>query len=102
MLGIKVRKYHSDALESYVPHLKYSEPTGASYSKENEYTDKIKYSMCPYKFALESVVQGKTMYRERFLVIFYMRVMLQSAILNNNAGHRLSESDLKNIILKEI
>lgn len=101
MLGIKVRKYHSDALESYVPHLKYSEPTGASYSKENEYTDKIKYSMCPYKFALESVVQGKTMYRERFLVIFYMRVMLQSAILNNNAGHRLSESDLKNIILKE-
>lgn len=101
MLGIKVRKYHSIAVESYVPHLKYSEPTNASYSKENVYIDKIKYSMCPYKFALESVVQGKTLYRERFLVIFYMRVMLQSAVLTNNAGHRLSERDLKNIILKE-
>lgn len=101
MLGVKVRKYHSDAADSYVPHLKYSQPTGASYCRENEYTDKIKYSMCPYKFALESIVQEKTMFRERFLVIFYMRVLLQNTILNNNAGRRLNESDLRNIIINE-
>ena len=101
MLGVKVRKYHSDAADSYVPHLKYSQPTGASYCRENEYTDKIKYSMCPYRFALESIVQEKTMFRERFLVIFYMRVLLQNTILNNNAGRRLNESDLRNIIINE-
>lgn len=101
MLGVKVRKYHSDAVDSYVPHLKYSQPTGASYCRENEYTDKIKYSMCPYRFALESIVQEKTMFRERFLVIFYMRVLLQNTILNNNAGRRLNESDLRNIIINE-
>ena len=101
MLGVKVRKYHSDAVDSYVPHLKYSQPTGASYCRENEYTDKIKYSMCPYRFALESIVQEKTMFRERFLVIFYMRVLLQNTILNNNAGRRMNESDLRNIIINE-
>lgn len=101
MLGVKVRKYHSDAVDSYVPHLKYSQPTGASYCRENEYTDKIKYSMCPYRFALESIMQEKTMFRERFLVIFYMRVLLQNTILNNNAGRRLNESDLRNIIINE-
>lgn len=101
MLGVKVRKYHSNAVDSYVPHLKYSQPTGAAYRKENEYTDKIKYSMCPYRFALESVVQEKTMFRERFLVIFYMRVLLQNIILDNNAGHRLNKNDLRNIIIKE-
>lgn len=101
MLGVKVRKYHSDTVDSYVPHLKYSQPTGASYCRENEYTDKIKYSMCPYRFALESIVQEKTMFRERFLVIFYMRVLLQNTILNNNAGRRLNESDLRNIIINE-
>lgn len=101
MLGVKVRKYHSDAVDSYVPHLKYSQPTGASYCRENEYTDKIKYSMCPYRFALESIVQEKTIFRERFLVIFYMRVLLQNTILNNNAGRRLNESDLRNIIINE-
>lgn len=96
-----ILKYHSNAVDSYVPHLKYSQPTGAAYRKENEYTDKIKYSMCPYRFALESVVQEKTMFRERFLVIFYMRVVLQNAILTNNAGRRLGENDLKMIIIKE-
>lgn len=101
MLGVKVRKYHSNAVDSYVPHLNYSQPTGAAYRKENEYTDKIKYSMCPYRFALESVVQEKTMFRERFLVIFYMRVLLQNIILDNNAGHRLNKNDLRNIIIKE-
>lgn len=101
MLGIKVRKYHSDAVDSYVPHLKYGEPTGEPYPKDNENIDKIKYSMCPYRFALESMVQGRTIFRERFLVIFYMRVILQSAILNKNSGYRLSEKELRNIIIKE-
>lgn len=101
MLGIKVRKYHSDTVDGYVPLLKYVEPTGEPYPKDNETVDKIKYSMCPYRFALESVVQGKTIYRERFLVIFYMRVMLQNAIRTNNSGYRLSEKELRNIIVSE-
>ena len=101
MLGVKIRKYHSDAVGSYVPQLKYSDPTGEPYPKDNSMIDKIKYAMCPYRFALESVVQGKTIFRERFLVIFYMRVMLQSTILANNAGYRLSENDLRNTIIKE-
>lgn len=101
MLGIKVRKYHSDTFDSYMPHLKYSDPTGEHYPKDNEGIDKIKYSMCPYRFALESVVQGKTIFRERFLVIFYMRVLLQNAILTNYVGKRLNEKELKNIIIEE-
>ena len=101
MLGVKVRKYHSGAVSSYVPHFKYGDPTGEPYPKDNEKTDKLKYSMCPYRFALEGAVQGKTLYRERFLIIFYMRVMLQNAILTNNAGHRLSENELRNVIIKE-
>lgn len=101
MLGLKVRKYRSDAADSYVPHLKYGDSSGVTYPKDNEYIDKIKYSMCPYKFVLESIVQEKTIYRERFLVIFYLRVMLQSMIINNYAGKRINENELKNIIIKE-
>lgn len=101
MLGLKVRKYHNDAVESYVPFLKYSVPTGISYPKNNEKVDKIKYAMCPYRFALESIVQEKTIYRERFLVIFYFRVMLQNAIKENNHNHNLNENELRKIINKE-
>lgn len=101
MLGIKVRKYHSDASDNYVPHLKYGEPDGEAFPKNNENVDRLKYSMCPYRFALESVIQGKTVYRERFLIIFYMRMLLQNAILTNNAGQRLSEKELRDIIINE-
>lgn len=101
MLGIKVRKYHSDSDDSYVPYFKYSEPTGKPYPKDNEKIDMVKYSMCPYRFALESVVQGGTIYRERFLVIFYMRVRLQSEILAKKSGYRLNEIELRDIIIKE-
>ena len=101
MLGIKVRKYHSGTADSYVPHLKYSCPTGETYPKTNEYIDKIKFAMCPYRFALESIVQEKTIFRERFLMIFYMRVMLEAAVLNNSSGYKLNENNLRSIIIKE-
>ena len=101
MLGVKVRKYQHGAVDNYVPHLKYSFPTGNLFPKENENTDKIKYSICPYRFALESIVQGNTIYRERFLVIFYLRVMLQGTIIENNAGQRLNESQLQKIVISE-
>ncbi len=101
MLGLKVRKYHSDAVDSYVSHFEYGNPTCKVYPKSNEFTDKIKFAMCPYRFALESVVQEKTIFRERFLIVFYMRVLLQNAILSNIAGHRLSDNDLRNEIIKE-
>ncbi len=101
MLGLKVRKYHSGSVENYVPFLKYSFPTGVPYPKNNEKVDKIKYAMCPYRFVLESVVQGNTIFRERFLVIFYLRVMLQNEIIDNNHGRSLNESELREIITKE-
>lgn len=101
MLGIEVIKYHSDTVNSYVPYLKYGEPTGAVYSGNDEKIDKIKFAMCPYRFALESIVQEKTIFRDRFLVIFYMRVMLQNNILTKCFGRSLNEDILKNIIITE-
>ena len=101
LLGIKVRKYHSGAESNYVPHLKYAVAVSDTYPEENGEIDKIKYNMCPYRFALESVVQGNTVYRDRFLVTFYMRVLLQNNILENYAGDRVSEEDLKRYIVLE-
>lgn len=101
MLGIKVRKYRSDAVNSYVPHLKYGEPNGEPYPKDNEEIDKIKYCICPHRFALEGAVQGETVFRERFHAIHYMRVMLESAIRTDNAGRQLSDNELRNIIISE-
>ena len=100
MLGIKVRKYHNDSYGNYVPYFKYDKNMSEVLPAFNK-IDKIKYMICPYKFALESIVQGKTMYRERFLVIFYLRVLLQNTIHKKNAGTGMNEDDLKREINTE-
>jgi hypothetical protein len=100
MLGLKVRKYHNDSISNYVPYFKYD--------KDKTYipivfsdVERIKYLMCPYKFALESIVQGKTIYRERFLIIFYLRIMLKNSIHMKKAGEWINEVELKKLISDE-
>lgn len=100
MLGIKVKKYHNDSFAKYIPYLKYTNDS-AKVLPEFTDIDKMKYAMCPYKFALESIVQGRTIYRERFLVIFYIRIMLQNKLLIEHNSESLNENELKSIIINE-
>ena len=57
--------------------------------------------MCPYKFALESCVQGKTIFRNRFLIIWYMKVLLQSNVILRLQSERPSVERLKQIMEDE-
>lgn len=100
MLGVKVRKYHNDSYESYVPFFKYDKDT-IDRIPEFSAIDRLKYIVCPYKFALESLVQGKTIYRERFLIIFYLRILLKNNIQFSHAGEWMNEEELKRTISDE-
>lgn len=100
MLGVKVRKYHNDSYESYIPFFKYDKDT-IDRIPEFSAIDRLKYIVCPYKFALESLVQGKTIYRERFLIIFYLRILLKNTIQFSHAGEWMNEEELKRTISDE-
>lgn len=100
MLGVPVRKYRSNDKNNYVPHLQYSVPSEVSVRAFTN-TDRLKYAICPHRFALESLVQERTIFRERFLIILYMRVLLQNKIEDNYTGKTLSESELQKIIQVE-
>ena len=63
--------------------------------------DQLKYAVCPHRFVLESLVQEKTIFRERFLIILYMRVLLQNKIETSYAGKNLNEIELQKIIQAE-
>ncbi|WP_019680704.1 hypothetical protein [Ruminococcus flavefaciens] len=100
MLGLKVRKYHNDSNSNYVPYFKYDKDKTDIIPAFKD-VERIKYLMCPYKFALESIVQGKTIYRERFLVIFYLRILLKNNIHMKKKGESINEAELKKIISDE-
>ncbi|WP_296954986.1 hypothetical protein [uncultured Dialister sp.] len=57
--------------------------------KENiEYKpyDAVRYRMCPYRFLVESVVEGNTIYRDDFLLNRYLTVLLENDARNNYSG----------------
>lgn len=98
MLGLRVTKYHNTVENNYVPYMKYTDVCD-KYDPNFTLVDKLRYVICPYRFALESLVQEKTIYRERFLTIWYFRVMLQNKIEKDYAGKNMDENELKRVIL---
>ena len=100
MLGIKVEKYHNDNQNTYVQHLRFSKQEVAGVPDFTD-IDQLKYAVCPHRFVLESLVQEKTIFRERFLIILYLRVLLQNKIETSYAGKNLNEIELQKIIQAE-
>lgn len=99
MLGVKVTKYHSAVESRYLPKTELQTDDDKSVSFDA--IDVIRYKMCPYKFALESCVQERTIYRNRFLIIWYMRILLQSAVTARVQAEKPTVEKLKSIVEEE-
>lgn len=97
MLGIKIKKYHSDNENSYSPRLQYVSHHNVD-NAELEHNDIVRYNLCPYRFALESVVQDGVLYRDRFLIIHYMRILLKNRVLKKLNHRNYSDDLLKNTL----
>ena len=100
ILGVKTKKYRETVNTNFVSRVNQNTPLLSSPLKFND-RDYIRYRMCPYKFAVESIVQETTVYRQRFLIIFYMRVLLENRIKEKYTGQKISDSILKTIIMEE-
>lgn len=99
LLGVKVTKYQSQVESRYLPKTELQTDDDKEISFSN--IDSIRYRMCHYKFALESCVQERTLYRNRFLIIWYMRVLLQSAVTERVNAEHPSVERLKRITEEE-
>lgn len=100
ILGIKPKKYRSENTGVFVPRIQYP-PIKLNDVTDFSDVDYIRYNMCPYKFAVESIVQGETIYRDRFLIIFYMRAYLENNIIKKYQGQNLSNMALREAITEE-
>lgn len=98
MLGVKVTKYHNEDYDEYVPYLSYSVPSDVPYQSREDELDKIKYGICPYRFALECIVRDETRYSQKYLVKEYMKALLKNEIAEEYSGRDISADELKTII----
>lgn len=99
ILGIKIKKYHSETRTAFVPRVRSDKGVLSSVTFSD--TDHMRYNMCPYRFAIETGVQNGTIYRDRFLIIWYMRVLLQSAVIKKVSSGTYSDERLRNVIEEE-
>ena len=60
--------------------------------------DKIKFKLCPYRFVLEGIEQGKTIFRDRFLIHTYFKMLISSRTKKELNGKPYNDETIINVI----
>ena len=61
----------------------------------------MKLKLCPYRFALESIEQGRTIFRDRFLIHSYLKILIGNSVKKKLNGKPYSDEIIKKTIQEE-
>ena len=100
LLGVKIRKYSSfnsnDYLERLTIESREDEVEEVVQLISNE--DRRKLKLCPYRFALEGIEQGKTIFRDRFLIHTYLKILISNSTKKELNGKPYNDEKIKQVI----
>lgn len=103
LLGAKIRKYSSFNSNNYLEHLSIE-------SNEKEIDEAIqlissedrkKLKLCPYRFALEGIEQGRTIFRDRFLIHTYLKILISNRTKKELNGKQYNDETIRNAIQEQ-
>lgn len=103
LLGVKIRKYSSFNNNNYLEHLSIE-------SNEEEIKeavelisseDRKKLRLCPYRFALEGIEQGSTIFRDRFLIHTYLKILISNRTKKDLNGKPYNDETIRKTIQEE-
>lgn len=89
MLGVKIKKYNSYDNSGFSNRLVYPSDNNVNvdnYAKSIEKINRYKLSICSYKYGAETIIQNHTIYRDRFLIHNYMRILIRNSALEDLQG----------------
>ena len=93
ILGIKKKKYSSDKVSKRLENTSHIEIENGATGSFDAY-DYYRYRICKYRFLMESLVESNTVYKDNFLLLKYLEVMLENAIKEEMQGKPISEAIL--------
>jgi len=103
LLGVKVRKYSSFNSNAYLENL--SEVSNDAEIDEAikimTEEDRLKLKICPYRFALESIGQGRTIFRDRFLIHTYLKVLISNRVKKELNGKHYNDQTIMDAIYEQ-
>ena len=89
LLGAKITPYREICNRTPLQTLQFPIDRPLPMPKLDE-IDCIKWAMCPYRFAMENLVQEETIFRDRFLILNYMRALLINRVRVQLIGEQCS------------
>ena len=76
ILGAKVSPYEPEMKDDYRKKADYIQIQGFKMNEFNQY-DLMRYRLCKYRFLMESVIEGKSVYKDEFLLQKYLTIVLE-------------------------
>lgn len=76
ILNAKVIPYEPKCVDRMKKNGSYIQTENTMYRQFTQY-DLIRYRLCSYRFLLESIIEGKTIYKDEFLLRLYLAVILE-------------------------
>ena len=64
--------------------------------------DLMKYRLCSYRFLLESVIEGKTVYKDEFLLRLYLAILLEHRARRKYSGSTYVKSIVRNYLVEQM
>lgn len=93
ILGLKKKKYTSTKVNKKREDSSEIGIKGGGTGIFSPY-DYYRFRICKYKFLTETLIEGNTVYKDNFLLLKYMEVMLENAIKEDMQGKPISEAIL--------
>ena len=103
LLGVKVRKYSSFNSNNYLEHLSIESDEKEISEAINMISseDRKKLKLCPYRFALEGIEQGRTIFRDRFLIHTYLKVLISNRVKKELNGNQYNDETIRKAIQEQ-
>lgn len=76
ILNAKVSQYEPDIVELHQKKSDYIQIEGFNMGSFNQY-DLMRYRLCKYRFLMESIIEGKSVYKDEFLLQKYLTIILE-------------------------
>ncbi|MGX8701611.1 hypothetical protein [Caproiciproducens sp.] len=90
ILGVKKKPYEETRVGRFLTDVSDIAVSGSPDGKYTEY-DYFRYRICKYRFLLESITEGTTIYKDNFLLIKYLEVLLENQVKEELQGLPISE-----------
>ena len=101
VLNAKTEPYMLNDPSEYRKNDSYIQIKDALYRGFSQY-DLMKYRLCGYRFLLESVIEGKTVYKDEFLLRLYLAILLEHRARKKYSDSTYVKSIVRNYLIEQM